>query len=150
MTDAILEYLAESIRRYTAFRAWFGEILILYAVFMLARTAAEVWTGIVLEGQSPWFAWWGSYDMAGSFADDSVALAISLTALVEGSFLFLAKKRIAIAREDGLEEGREAGRAEGRDEARAELEPIIRDLQERIRQLENGRGDPDRAESPAQ
>ena len=72
--------------------------------------------------------------------------------------MFLAKKRIAIAREDGLEEGREAGRAEGReagraegrDEAWAELEPIIRDLQERIRQLENGRGDPDRAESPTQ
>ncbi len=44
--------------------------------------------------------------------------------------MFLAQRRIAIAREDGREEGRA--------EMCAELEPIIRDLQERIRRLENG------------
>ncbi len=101
---------------------------------MLARLAAAVWDGVVVNGETPWFAWWHTFDNAGSFADDAVALAISLTAVIEGSFVFLAKKRIAIAREDGREEGRE----EGRDEVRAELEPIIRGLQERIQRLENG------------
>ena len=34
--------------------------------------------------------------------------------------MFLAKKRIAIAREDGHEEGRVEGRVEGREEGRVE------------------------------
>ncbi|MDE2788440.1 MAG: hypothetical protein OXL37_17530 [Chloroflexota bacterium] len=95
-----------------------------------------MWDGVVVDGEALWFAWWQAYDNAGSFADDAVALAISLTAVIEGSFMFLAKRRIAIAREDGREEGRA--------EMRAELEPVIRDLQERIQRLENG----DTRESP--
>ena len=128
--DAILDYVIESLRRYTAIRAWFAEILLIFAILMLARLAAAVWDGVVADGGTPWFAWWNAYDNAGSFADDAVALAISLTAVIEGSFMFLAKKRIAVAREDGREEGRA--------EMRAELEPIIRDLRERIQRLENG------------
>ena len=128
--DAILDYVIESLRRYTAIRAWLAEILLIFAILMLARLAAAVWDGIVVDGESVWSAWWRAYDNAGSFADDAVALAISLTAIIEGSFMFLAKKRIAIAREDGREEGRA--------EVRAELEPIIRDLQARIQRLENG------------
>ena len=132
--DAILDYVIESLRRYTALRAWFAEILLIFAILILARLAAAVWDAVVVNGETLWFAWWHTFDNAGSFADDAVALAISLTAVIEGSFVFLAKKRIAIAREDGREEGRE----EGRDEVRAELEPIIRGLQERIQHLENG------------
>ena len=132
--DAILDYVIESLRRYTALRAWFAEILLIFAILMLARLAAAVWDGVAVNGETLWFAWWHIFDNAGSFADDAVALAISLTAVIEGSFMFLAKKRIAIAREDGREEGRQEGRAE----VRAELEPIIRDLQERIQRLENG------------
>ena len=128
--DAILDYVIESLRRYTALRAWFAEILLIFAILMLARLAAAVWDGVAVNGETLWFAWWHTFDNAGSFADDAVALAISLTAIIEGSFMFLAKKRIAIAREDGREEGRA--------EVRAELEPIIRDLQERIQRLENG------------
>ena len=132
--DAILDYVIESLRRYTALRAWFAEILLIFAILMLARLAAAVWDGVAVNGETLWFAWWRTFDNAGSFADDAVALSVSLTAIIEGSFMFLAKKRIAIAREDGREEGREEGRAE----VRAELEPIIRDLQERIQRLENG------------
>ena len=128
--DAILDYVIESLRRYTALRAWFAEILLIFAILMLARLAAAVWEDVAINGETLWFAWWHTFDNAGSFADDAVALAISLTAIIEGSFMFLAKKRIAIAREDGREEGRA--------EVRAELEPIIRDLQERIQRLENG------------
>ncbi len=128
--DAILDYVIESLRRYTALRAWFAEILLIFAILMLARLAAAVWDGVAVNGETLWFAWWHTFDNAGSFADDAVALAISLTAIIEGSFMFLAKKRIAIAREDGREEGRA--------EVRAELEPIIKDLQERIQRLENG------------
>ena len=125
-----MDYVIESLRRYTALRAWFAEILLIFAILMLARLAAAVWDGVAVNGETLWFAWWHTFDNAGSFADDAVALAISLTAIIEGSFMFLAKKRIAIAREDGREEGRA--------EVRAELEPIIRDLQERIQRLENG------------
>ena len=128
--DAIFDYVIESLRRYTALRAWFAEILLIFAILMLARLAAAVWDGVAVNGETLWFAWWRTFDNAGSFADDAVALSVSLTAIIEGSFMFLAKKRIAIAREDGREEGRA--------EVRAELEPIIRDLQERIQRLENG------------
>ena len=132
--DAILDYVIDSLRRYTAIRAWIAEILLIFAILMLARLAAAIWDGVAVDGETLWFAWWRAYDNAGSFADDAVALAVSLTAVIEGSFMFLAKKRIAIAREDGREEGLKEGRAE----ARAELEPIIRDLQARIQRLENG------------
>ena len=42
-----------------------------------------------------------------------------------------------------LDQAFEKGRQEGRAEARAELEPVIAQLQERIRQLENGNAGPD-------
>lgn len=46
---------------------------------MLARRVAAVWDGVVVNGEAQWFAWWPAYDNAASFADDAVALAISLT-----------------------------------------------------------------------
>lgn len=128
--DAKLDYVIDSLRRYTAIRAWVAEILLIFAILMMARLAAAVWDGIAVNGEPLWFAWWQAYDNAGSYADDAVALANLLTSVIEGTFMFLAKKRIAIAREDGREEGLEEGRAE--------LEPIIRDLQARIQRLENG------------
>lgn len=89
--DAILDYVIDSLRRYTAIRAWLAEILLIFAILMLAMLAAAVWDGVVVDGEALWFAWWQAYDNAGSFADDAVALAISLTAVIEGSFMFLAK-----------------------------------------------------------
>ena len=58
--------------------------------------------------------------------------------------MFLAKKRIAIAREDGHEEGRVEGREEGRVERTAlasqiaELTADNERMQEEIRRLRNG------------
>ena len=110
--DTAFATIIENLRRYTAFRAWFAEVLILFALLTLARLAAQVWNAVVLDDATVWVAWWAAFDGAGSFADDALALAVSLTALIEGGVMFLAKKRIAIAREDGHEEGREEGREE--------------------------------------
>ena len=118
--DTAFASIIENLRRYTAFRAWFAEVLILFALLTLARLAAQVWNGVVLDDATVWAAWWAAFDGAGSFADDALALSVSLTALIEGGVMFLAKKRIAIAREDGHEEGRVEGRVEGRAEGRAE------------------------------
>ena len=58
--------------------------------------------------------------------------------------MFLAKKRIAIAREDGRVEGHEEGRAEGREERAAlaaQIAALTADnerMQEEITRLRNG------------
>ena len=78
--------------------------------------------------------------------------------------MFLARKRIALSREEGHEEGLKVGHSQGIQEGRtlghqegrtlghqeghqegraateAELLPVIQELQERIRKLENGSG----------
>ena len=62
--------------------------------------------------------------------------------------MFLARKRIALSREEGHEEGIKVGHQqghaqgiqEGRAATEAELLPVIRELQERLRKLENGSG----------
>ena len=129
-----MSHLLESIRKYTAFRAWFAEVLLLFAVLTLVRIGAAVWDGAVLSNATYWVAWWAAYDSIGSFADDSVALAIALTALMEGITMFLAKKRFRIIREESLEEGHEKGLEEGRAESAA----AIQELREEIRRLRNG------------
>lgn len=157
--DTTLAPIIESLRRYTAFRAWIAEVLLLFSVLMLARLAAQVWESVVLDDATVWAAWWGAYDGAGAIADDSLAIAIALTALLEGGIMFLARKRIAIAREDGHEEGWEEGREEGIEvgrqegrEERAELAAQIAEMgaqiavltsdnkrmQEQIHRLQNG------------
>ena len=65
--------------------------------------------------------------------------------------MFLARKRIALSRAEGHEEGHALGHQEGHSQGiqegraatEAELMPVIRELQERIRKLESGgdRGD---------
>ena len=139
--DTAFASIIENLRRYTAFRAWFAEVLILFAVLTLARLAAQVWNGVVLDDATVWAAWWAAFDGAGSFADDALALSVSLTALIEGGVMFLAKKRIAIAREDGHEEGRAEGRA-GRAALAAQISALTADnerMQEEITRLRNGR-----------
>jgi hypothetical protein len=138
MIDTVLSYLLESIRKYTAFRAWFAEVLLLFAVLTLVRIGAAVWDGAVLGNATYWVAWWAAYDSIGSFADDSVALAIALTALMERVTMFLAKKRFRIIREDSLEEGKEIGREEGLEEGRSESAAAIQELRAEIRRLRNG------------
>ena len=54
--------------------------------------------------------------------------------------MFLARKRIALSREEGHEEGIKVGHQEGRAATEAELLPVIQELRERLRKLENGSG----------
>ena len=61
-------------------------------------------------------------------ADDALVAAILLVIIFEGGFMFLARKRLALSRE-GIQEGRAA--------TEAELLPVIRELPERLRKLEN-------------
>ena len=101
-----------------------------------------------------------------AYADDALVAAILLVIIFEGGFMFLARKRIALSREEGHEEGikvghqqghaqghlegrtqghqegRQEGHAQGIQEGRAATEaqllPVIQELRERIRRLENG------------
>ena len=70
------------------------------------------------------------------YADDALVAAILLVIIFEGGFMFLARKRIALSREEGHEESLKEGRAA----TEAELLPVIRELPERLRKLENGSG----------
>lgn len=140
MLDTTLAPIIESLRRYTAFRAWFAEVLLLFSLLLLARLAAQVWESVVLDDATVWAAWWGAYDGARAMADDSLVIAIALTALIEGGIMFLAKKRIAIAREDGRAEER-AVLAPQIAELAAQVADLTTDnrrMQEEIRQLRNG------------
>ena len=84
----------------------------------------------MLEMEPLWVVVWAAYDNLRAYAEDSVIPALIFTILTEVIIMVLARKRMRIEREEGREEGRE--------EVRAELEPIIRELRERISQLENG------------
>ena len=85
----------------------------------------------MLEMEPLWVVVWAAYDNLRAYAEDSVIPALIFTILTEVIIMVLARKRMRIEREEGREE-------EGREEVRAELEPIIRELRERISQLENG------------
>ena len=130
MLDSMLTSAVDYLRQRTAFPGWTVELMVFLAIFTLARFAAAVWNDTILEGEPLWVAFWAAYDNLSAYAEDSIILALIATIITEVSIMVLARKRMRIEREEGREEGRE--------EARAELEPIIKDLQERIRQLENG------------
>ena len=168
MTDSLLSEIIRYVRSHTAFRAWLVEILILFVVFTLARAAIAVW----LRWDTPTVQWWAkwlyAYDNLRSYADDALVAAILLVIIFEGGFMFLARKRIALSREEGHEEGIKVGHQqghsqgiqegrtlgiqeghqqghsqgiqEGRAATEAELMPVIQELRERIRKLENGSG----------
>ena len=141
MLDSLLAKAIEYIQKRTAFPGWVAEFLVAFALFTLCRSAIAVWNGTILAGVSLWTAIWAAYDNLTLYAEDSAILALIFTVIVEVAIIVLARKRMRIEREEGLEKGREEGRAE----VRAELEPIIKELQERVRQLENGRGDADQS-----
>ena len=180
MTDSLLSEIIRYVRSHTAFRAWLAEILILFVVFTLARAAIAVW----LRWDTPTVQWWAkwlyAYDNLRAYADDALVAAILLVIIFEGGFMFLARKRIALSREEGHEEGIKVGHQaghqeghsqgiqegrtlghqegrtlghqeghheghaqgiqEGRAATEAELLPVIQELRERIRKLENGSG----------
>ena len=104
-----------------------------------------MWNGTILEGEPLWVAFWAAYDNLRVYAEDSVIPALIFTIITEVIIMVLARKRMRIEREEGRKEGREEGKAE----ARAEYEAIIKDLHERIRQLENGRAASESTPAPS-
>ena len=194
MTDSLLSEIIRYVRSHTAFRAWLVEILILFVVFTLARAAIAVWLRWDTQTVQWWAKWLYAYDNLRAYADDALVAAILLVIIFEGGFMFLARKRIALSREEGHEEGlkvgHQAGHSQGIQEGRtlghqeghslghqegrtlgvqeghsqgiqegvalghqqghsqgiqegraateAELLPVIQELRERIRKLENG------------
>ncbi len=139
MIDSLLTAAVEYIQKRTAFPGWLVEFLVAFALFTMSRSAIAVWNGTMLEGESLWSALWAAYDSLTLYAEDSAILALIFTAMVEVAIMVLARKRMRIEREEGREEGRE--------EIRSELEPVIRELQEQIRQLKSGRDDSEPADS---
>ena len=145
MTDSLLSEIIRYVRSHTAFRAWLVEILVLFVLFTLGRAAIAVW----LRWDTPTVQWWAkwlyAYDNLRAYSDDALVAAILLVIIFEGGFMFLARKRIALSRAEGHEEGHalghQVGFQEGRAATEAELIPIIRDLQERLRKLESSGGD---------
>ena len=107
-----------------------------------------------------WNRWLYAYDNLRGYADDGLVAGLLFGIIFEGGIMFLARKRIAlskkegqaeglqqgitIGREAGREEGREAGIAVGREEGReegikigaAKSEARIRELEDRVRELE--------------
>ena len=134
MTDSLLSEIIRYVRSHTAFRAWLAEILVLFVVFTLGRGAIAVWLRWDAQTAQWWVKWLHAYDNLRAYADDALVAAILLVIIFEGGFMFLARKRIALSREEGREEGRAA--------TEAELMPVIRELQERLRKLESGGGNP--------
>ena len=145
MTDSLLSEIIRYVRSHTAFRAWLAEILVLFVLFTLGRAAIAVW----LRWDTPTVQWWAkwlyAYDNLRAYSDDALVAAILLVIIFEGGFMFLARKRIALSRAEGHEEGHalghQVGFQEGRAATEAELMPVIRDLQERLRKLESDSGD---------
>ena len=139
MLDSAFGAAIEYLRRNTAFPGWAVEFLLFFAGWTLARFGAAIWDSATQPETSEtlWASFWTAYDNLGDYADDSAIAALILTILMEVTVMVLARKLLRINRQEGREEGRE----EGRSEVRAELEPVIRELQERVRHLENGRGE---------
>ena len=133
MLDSMLTSAIDYLRQRTAFPGWTVELMVFLATFTLARFAAAVWNDTILEREPLWSAFWSAYDNLSAYAEDSIILALIATIITEVTIMVLARKRMRIEREEGREEGRE--------EVRAELAPVIEELRERIRQLENGRSD---------
>ena len=133
MTDALISEIIKYIRSHTAMRAWFAEFLTVFVLFTTGRFALAVWMRMdAYPGKPGWQAWLYAYDNLRHYADDALIAAFVFTIIFEGGFMFLARKRIALSREEGREEGRA--------EAQAESAAQIRQMQQRIRELEARNG----------
>ena len=145
MTDSLLSEIIRYVRSHTAFRAWLVEILVLFVLFTLGRAAIAVWQRWDTPTVQWWAKWLYAYDNLRAYSDDALVAAILLVIIFEGGFMFLARKRIALSRAEGHEEGHalghQVGFREGRAATEAELMPVIKDLQERLRKLESDSGD---------
>ena len=162
MNDSVIAEAIRVIRDHTAFQAWIIEVLLVFVVFTLGRFAVGVWLGppdaaleaYAYSGADPlwWTRWLYAYDNLRGYADDGLVAGLLFGIIFEGGIMFLARKRIAlskkegrdeglqqgitIGREAGIEVGREAGREEGIKIGEARSEARIRELEDRVRELE--------------
>ena len=139
MFEEALSAAIRLVRGYTAVRAWAVEVLAVFVVLTVGRFGLAVWmfdaaasgagagyvpgwvpaaaaVGLVAgeaglgAGGAPWWvAWLYAYDNLRSYAENAIILGVIFAFAFEGGFMFLARKRIRLSKE----------------EVRAELQPQL-------------------------
>ena len=137
MFEDALSAAIRLVRGYTAVRAWAVEVLAVFALLTVGRFGLAVWmfdtaasgagdvpgwvpaaaaVGLVAgeaglgAGGAPWWvAWLYAYDNLRSYAENAIILGVIFAFAFEGGFMFLARKRIRLSKE----------------EVRAELQPRL-------------------------
>ena len=139
MFEEALSAAIRLVRGYTAVRAWAVEVLAVFVVLTVGRFGLAVWmfdtaasgagagsvpgwvpaaaaVGLVAgeaglgAGGAPWWvAWLYAYDNLRSYAENAIILGVIFAFVFEGGFMFLARKRIRLSKE----------------EVRAELQPQL-------------------------
>ena len=139
MFEDALSAAIKLVRGYTAVRAWAVEVLAVFALLTVGRFGLAVWmfdtaasgagagsvpgwvpaaaaVGLVAgeagagAGGAPWWvAWLYAYDNLRSYAENAIILGVIFAFVFEGGFMFLARKRIRLSKE----------------EVRAELQPRL-------------------------
>ena len=137
MFEDALSAAIRLVRGYTAVRAWAVEVLAVFVLLTVGRFGLAVWmfdtaasgagsvpgwvpaaaaVGLVAgeaglgAGGAPWWvAWLYAYDNLRSYAENAIILGVIFAFVFEGGFMFLARKRIRLSKE----------------EVRAELQPQL-------------------------
>ena len=139
MFEDALSAAIRMVRGYTAVRAWAVEVLAVFALLTVGRFGLAVWmfdtaasgagagsvpgwvpaaaaVGLVAgeaglgAGGAPWWvAWLYAYDNLRAYAENAIILGVIFAFAFEGGFMFLARKRIRLSKE----------------EVRAELQPQL-------------------------
>ena len=139
MFEEALSAAIRLVRGYTAVRAWAVEVLAVFALLTVGRFGLAVWmfdmaasgagagsvpgwvpaaaaVGLVAgeaglgAGGAPWWvAWLYAYDNLRAYAESAIIVGVGFAFAFEGGFMFLARKRIRLSKE----------------EVRAELQPQL-------------------------
>ena len=139
MFEDALSAAIRVVRGYTAVRAWAVEVLAVFAVLTVGRFGLAVWmfdtaasgagagsvpgwvpaaaavglvageAGVGAGGAPWWVAWLYAYDNLRAYAENAIILGVIFAFAFEGGFMFLARKRIRLSKE----------------EVRAELQPQL-------------------------
>ena len=149
MFEEALSAAIRLVRGYTAVRAWAVEVLAVFVVLTVGRFGLAVWmfdmaasgagagsvpgwvpaaaaVGLVAgeaglgAGGAPWWvAWLYAYDNLRAYAENAIILGMIFAFVFEGGFMFLARKRIRLSKE----------------EVRAELQPQLDAVKAENREL---------------